>query len=113
MNSFLFRFGFCTPAQWKANDEHGWDDESSEAFFVRAESSKDAETWGCEVAERFCNQLFEKSEEWSGEIPSWKESEFAFWIESDTGSLPKEYLEKLPTISFEEVPDFGSWLATA
>lgn len=109
MNLFLFRFGFCTPAQWKSNDEHGWDDESSEAFFVRAESSDTAESWGREIAERFCNQLFVKDEEWSGQIPSWKESKFAFWIESDTGSLSKEYLEQILTIDFGEVPDFDHW----
>ena len=110
MDAFLFRFGFCTPAQSKANDEHGWDDESSEAFFVRAESSKDAESWGCEVAERFCNELFERSEDWTGKIPSWKESGFAFWIESNTTSFPKEYLDRLPVINFGEFPEYGSWL---
>jgi hypothetical protein len=111
MNSYLFRFGFCTPAQWKSNKEHSWDDESSEAFFIRADSSDAAESWGCEVAERFCYQLFKQSDEWSGQIPSWKETKFAFWIESDTGSLPKECLEQLPTINFGEVPDFVRWLA--
>ena len=62
-------------------------------------------------AREVLHELFEQSKEWSGQIPSWKESEFAYWIESDTGSLRKERFEQLPTINFGEVPDFVRWLA--
>lgn len=42
MQKYLFQFGYCTPAMWKANEEHGWDDELSFAFFVSAETTHEA-----------------------------------------------------------------------
>jgi hypothetical protein len=108
MGKFLFRFGYCTPIQWRANDEHGWDDESSGAFFVEAETIDSAESWGCEVVEAFCKQLFTQSR-WPGKIPSWRESEFAFWIESEPELLPELYLEKLPTTISGQMPDLIEW----
>lgn len=106
MQLYLFFFGYCTPAQWKANDDYGWDDESSMAFYVRAESEEAAKLWGCEVAEKFCYQLFERTENWSGQIPSWKQSEFAFWIETSHENLTEEFLERLHTVEYGEIPNF-------
>jgi hypothetical protein len=108
MAKYLFRFGFCTPAQLKANEEHGWDDESSEAFFVEASTEESAESWGMVVAETFCQRLFKRSD-WLGEIPSWKESAFAYWIETDLDSLPAAYLLGLPTVAQGQMPNFEEW----
>jgi len=37
--NFPYRFGYCTPLQWAANDTHGWDDESSGAVVIKADSA--------------------------------------------------------------------------
>ena len=108
MPKFLFFFGFCTPAQWKANEDHGWDDESSCGFFVEAETADDAEIWGQEVAECYVERLFRKSN-WQGEIPSWKDSWFAYWIENDVGSIPTECLANYPLVTFGKMPHFDEW----
>jgi hypothetical protein len=105
---FLFRFGFCTPAQWSANEAHGWDDESSEAFFVESDSREDALSWGCEVAESFTRSLFESAG--SGEIPSWAEADFAYWIEEDPEAvLSSQALERIPIVRSGEMPTFSRW----
>jgi hypothetical protein len=108
MAKYLFRFGFCTPVQWKANEEHGWDDESSKAFFVEAATLDCAESWGCEVAEAFCYRLFKKAG-WDKDIPSWKDSGFAFWIETQITSFPIEYLNNLPVVLYNQMPDLAKW----
>ncbi len=107
MPRFLFRFGYCTPDQWKANEAHGWDDESTYAFFIVAETSEAALSWGCEVAELFCQHEFEMAN-WLGVIPSWKEANFAFWLESDPGILfTPDALEQVPVVAFGVVPDLS------
>jgi hypothetical protein len=109
MHRFLFRFGFCTPAQWEANEAHRWDDESSSAFFVLAENAEAAISWGREVAERYGNYLFEQAG--VTKITSWKDSQFAHWIEEKPApEFTSEYLEKLPQVTMGQVPDFRLWL---
>ena len=109
MNRFLFRFGYCTPAQWASNNAHGWDDESSGAFFVKAESADAALDAGREVAEQFVRNLFVKAN--SSEIPSWKASEFAFWIEENPlEAFAEKALQQLPEVSPGETPDFSRWI---
>jgi len=109
MNRFLFRFGYCTPAQWAANNAHGWDDESSGAFFVQAESDAAALIAGAEVVEQFVRSLFVEAN--VREIPSWKASKFAFWIEENPSqSFSKEALRELPEVSPGETPDFTRWI---
>jgi hypothetical protein len=108
MQRFLFRFGYSTPAQWKSNQTHGWDDECSGAFFVYADRSEDALWWGCEVAERFVQYQFEQAG-WN-EIPGWKESQFAFWIDENPAlTFPIESLTQAPEVAFNNVPDFRNW----
>lgn len=109
MSRFLFRFGFCTPEQWKANKIHGWDDESSEAFFVVADTQEAALAWGRDVAELFCQKEFEAAG-WCGEIPSWKAAKFAFWIEAKPECVfPADILRDLPEVSASTMPDFSTW----
>lgn len=107
MPKYLFRFGYCTPKQWFANEAHGWDDESSSAFVVEAESPEAALAWGKEVAEAFSLSLF-RAESRAVDTPSWKEAQFAHWIEeSDKESFPAAQLEKLPIVRVGELPDFS------
>jgi len=104
MKKFLFRFGFCTPEQWICNDQNGWDDESSQAFYIEAINAEDANKRGQEIAEVYCHTLFEKFG-WQGAIPSWKESNFSFWIDENV----KEIETSLPTILIGTNPDFAQW----
>ena len=104
MNDYLFRFGCCTPLQWESNRAHGWDDEASSAFFISADTREPTFVWGCEIAERYVRHLFERSGATS--IPSWKESEFAFWIDyAPTESLSAEELVSLSRVREKEVPE--------
>jgi hypothetical protein len=103
---FLFRFGYCTPAQWTANEADGWDDEDAMALWILAESEQAALDWGRELAERFTRQLFERST-WEGEIPSWKASRFAHWIEKSEDELRAMESFKLRTVRVGDVPDFS------
>ena len=109
MKRFLFRFGYSTPAQWEGNRTHGWDDECSSAFFVRANSAEDALFWGCEVAECFVRNLFDSAG--YRDIPSWKAAKYAFWIDENpnTEFSPTE-LERLPEVVINQIPDFEGWL---
>lgn len=107
MARYLFRFGYCTPAQWLGNEAHGWDDESSSAFFVIADSPEAALAWGTEVAEAFAHHLF-RAAAWAGPIPSWKEARFAHWIEeSPERVFSFDVLEHLPVVRAGELPDFN------
>ncbi len=111
MPKFLFRFGFCTPEQWRANETHGWDDESSEAFFIESESREVALSWGCAVAESFSRSLFESAGDHGGKIPSWVEAGFAYWIEEDPAAvLSLQELEQFPTVRLGEMPTFYRWV---
>lgn len=108
MQPYLFHCGYCTPAMWRSNDAHGWDDELSIAFFVNANSVEDALAWGCEVAEAFVAQLFADAG-WT-DIPSWKAAEFARWIEpAPEQHYTQAELEQLERVDVGVLPDVGRW----
>lgn len=108
MNRYLFRFGYCTPAQWISNNAHDWDDESSGAFFVIAESAESALVAGSEVADQFVRNLFVRSG--AREVPSWRASNFAFWVEENPSDFfSEETLQQLPEVNSGELPDFSRW----
>ncbi|MCP4545393.1 MAG: hypothetical protein GY835_02865 [bacterium] len=109
MRKYLYRFGFCTPGQWLLNEAHGWDDESSYAFFVVADTSESALSWGREISEAFIEYLF-ASANWQYEIPSWKTARFAHWIEEFPEAVfSLEDLNKLPVVGDGQIPDFSEW----
>ncbi|WP_224244265.1 hypothetical protein [Hyalangium gracile] len=106
MGHYLFRFGYCTPAQWHANETHDWDDESSSAIFVKADSAEAALSWGEAIAERFMQTLFSTAGQ-TTDSPSWKASNFAHWIEdSPEKSFSPEQLVSIPAVKVGEFPDF-------
>lgn len=98
MNRFLFRFGYCTPKQQDGNEHHGWDDESSLAVFIEADSEVAALAWGSEIAEHYVKSLY-LAEGRGGDVRSWKEGNFAHWIEEvpDT-EFSDQQLKALPVV---------------
>lgn len=109
MQRFLFRFGYCTPAQWRSSETHGWDDESSGAFFVTTDSQETALALGCEIAEQFVAYQFKLAK--FDPIPSWRASDFAFWIEDNPiSSFSAEQLAQLPEVEPKQIPDFSLWV---
>jgi hypothetical protein len=113
MNKFLFCFGYCNPRQWTDNEAHGWDDESSSAFLVAADSEAAALARGIELAESALTQLF-TSEGWE-DPPSWTEANFAHWIEpTPSERFTDEQLSKVPVVdSIGEATDFKLLLGLA
>lgn len=110
MDKFLFRFGYCTPAQWVTNLEHNWDGECSGACLISANSESEALQTGCEIAENFVQYLFAK--EGYADIPSWKESLFAFWIEQNPNdAFNQNELNAIPEVIAGE-EDFSNWCST-
>jgi len=107
MARFLFRFGYCTPAQMDANQGNGWDDEQAAACFIVATTRETALVFGCEVAEQMVNHLFAAA----GHAPvSWQDDGFAFWIEDDPAEiLELELSEAVPVVMAGEIPDFSRW----
>lgn len=86
---------------------YGWDDESSEALFIRADSCEGARSWGREVAESFTSSLF-RAGGWRREIPSWKESGFAHWVEEDPEAVfSSDVLKAIPEVREGEMPTFS------
>jgi hypothetical protein len=106
---YLFVFGFRTPQQWLNNEREGWDDEDSYAFFVEALNSEKAMHWGRQVADSYVRYLFEESK-WSELIPSWRNANFACWIEEyPLNRFSGMALETLPVIAVSEMPNFEDW----
>jgi hypothetical protein len=102
---YLFRFGYCTPEQWDANEAHGWDDESSSAIYIVAASEDEALAWGREVANRFVGNLFSASGK--ALTTSWVEAGFAHWIDdAPMSSFREEQLRQLLVVRVGELPDF-------
>lgn len=100
----LYIFGYCTPNQWLLNEDRGWNDENSCAFFIIANSQKEALQWGREVAEILVGRLFDLDPRFS-ERPSWKEANFANWIEDEPLSrFSKSALTTIPIIQMGEMP---------
>ena len=105
---FLFRFGYCTPDQFTENEQHGWDDESSGAFFVLADSTEDALASGAAIADAYVKHLFDEAE--ATQPQSWKEAQFASWIETDPEVISSiETQNRLPRVKVGEMPDFDGW----
>ena len=100
--AYLFIFGYETPTQHDNNAAHGWDDEDSEATFIDAASEDDALAWGCEIAERYVGRLWAARGERG---PSWKGSEFAYWIETDPTRIDDARRVSVPTVRIGEYPD--------
>lgn len=106
---YLFVFGYCTPTQLRNNQQHGWDDEDSYAFFVDASSEADALNWGREIADQYVRCLFERSD-WNGEKPAWLQEGYASWIEHEPlKRFSGISLDLLPVIKHSEMPDFDQW----
>src|SRR5215813_6864278 len=93
---FLFMFGFETPGEHARNEANGWDDESSWAVWISANSSDAALAWGRQIAEEFVRQLFEQA----GVPPrSWMADGFAHWISDDASELERARAEaSIPTV---------------
>jgi len=107
MQPFLYRFGYSTPEQWRQNDKHGWDDESSAALWILADSSERALEWGDAVAEKFTEDLFAKDGGFQV-VPSWKSAGFASWIEENpAGDFSDSDLAKIPTVKLGVHPRFS------
>ncbi|MCX6952965.1 MAG: hypothetical protein NTV51_12485 [Verrucomicrobia bacterium] len=100
MNRYFFRFGYCTPAQAKGNLAHGWDDECSAGVYIRADTPEEALAWGCEIADRLVQHLFEQAGE--TDFLSWTESQFARWIDPDPAL---QDLPNIPEVALRELPD--------
>ena len=77
MPHYLYVFGFNTPEQIQANEEHGWDDEDSEAIFISAESEPAALAWGQQVAKKYVANLY------GDRVPTWEPDNYANGIESN------------------------------
>lgn len=107
MSKYLYSFGYETPRQWKANEEHGWDDESSASLWIEADDEASAMNWGAEVSEAAVRRLFELSD-WGGNIPSWKAARFSRWID-DPAEFSSDDLAQLPVVRFGELPDDFTW----
>lgn len=106
---YLFRFGFESPDEFAANRVGGWDDESSEAFWIDAPTAEEALSWGRSVAERFVHELFEIA---NAEGYSWNARGFANWIEDDTSVLAwaRTSTEVIAT-DFGQMPDLTALAA--
>src|SRR5687768_17518285 len=108
MNRYVFGFGYSTPAQLKANGEHGWDDELSNAIVISANTPEEALLWGRELAELFFRRLFEDAG--CQNIPSWNSLGYASWIEPlPSRTYDESVLERLPHVFVNELPDFARW----
>lgn len=91
---YLFIFGYTWPEELKWVSAHPNADlgEASEAVFVRAQSREDAEAIGEEVAERFVRRLY------GARAYSWRELQFASWIEDDPEVIQLAVTGHVPTL---------------
>jgi hypothetical protein len=111
MKRFLYCFGYEAPVQWTANQEHGWDDESSDVFWVTADTAEDALAWGREVSEKMVHEFFARSGWDEKDIPSWKQAGYAHWIEDAPGpEFTPELLDSLIDVKQGEMPIDLTWL---
>jgi hypothetical protein len=81
MAEFLFIFEFESPEDWRINQLHGTDFESSEALWVEAENEAAAIDAGRTYAERFVGELFSRDPAFVRQ--SWLEANYAYWIEAE------------------------------
>jgi hypothetical protein len=104
----LFRFGFESPAEARANARDGTDFESSTGIWIMSESDEAALAWGQTIAERLIASLFESENE---HAYSWTEARFAHWIEKDPRALSAA--SYLPVVAVGEMPDLAVLAADA
>lgn len=90
-------FGYESPVEREVNERDGTDFESSQPVVIDAPDEAAALAWGCEVAERFVQQM-------CGE--SWRAGNFAYWVEplSDGPAAVG-----IPQIEVGQYPDFAGW----
>jgi len=81
LETFLFCFGYESPEEWRSNERHGTDFESSSAVWVEAESPDEATEAGLEFAQSWVAGLFREAG--VADFPGWQESDYAYWIEED------------------------------
>lgn len=101
MTQHLFRFGFESPEDRRANEAHNSDFESSSAIWINASNEADALSWGQQIAEAFVEHLFREAQE---PAYSWAAVGFANWIERDA----PEAWHSLPSVAFGEMPDLNA-----
>lgn len=77
------------------------DDEDSEAVFIVAADKEKALAWGREIAERFVSGLYQD------QTISWKQQNFAAWIEEDWQKLYTS--EQLAKISIVQEGEYPAW----
>jgi hypothetical protein len=108
VQKFLYVFGYCTPSQAANNEKHAWDDESSAALFVAAETQEEALQWGRHVSNEYVAHLYRAAG--LPEAISWVDSGFASWIQQlPSEDFPDEYLARVPVVQAGKMPDFLSW----
>jgi hypothetical protein len=96
--AFVFQFGYETPLQLARNEEHGWDDESSQWLVIDAPDESAALSWGCEIAERFVRKLSARS---------WRADRYAYWVEP-LDACP--WAVGRPAVPVGHMPDFTDWM---
>lgn len=109
MRRFLYRFGYCTPEQWIQNESCEWDDESSGALWIIASDEEEALQAGAEAVDRYVAWLFVSSGR--APSPSWKQSGFAAWIESDpvVAEFSAPDLDALPVVHADQADTVEWW----
>lgn len=108
MNEYVFGFGYEAPVQFEANSANGWDDESSFAIVIAADTEEEAASWGGDLAERFVEMLFRNAGYASP--PSWKNLGYASWVEMlPSEKYPQSILKSLPKVRVNEVPQMEHW----
>lgn len=101
MPTFLFMFGFETPRQHRMNKAHNLDDEDSHAVFIECSDPEAALTWGREIAESFVQRLWAVDR---GDPSSWKQGQFAHWIESSADEIARARAAGMPCVRIGEHP---------
>jgi len=109
---FLYRFGFEGPVEWEENQRHGWDGESSDAFWVIADNEQEALAWGREVSEAMVREFFKRSGWEEKAIPSWKEAGYANWVEDPPSpEFTNDLLASLLVVEQGKMPHDLGWLS--
>jgi hypothetical protein len=99
MKPFLYIFGFEDPFDRKSNETVGTDFESSRLIYILADTEVEALAWGHEISERFVAHLHGDAS------VSWKQGNFASWIESDANAALSPSTRCVPTVYVGEYPD--------
>ena len=98
MEKHLYVFGYETPTQRTNNEQHGWDDEDSQACYILASNEQRALEWGHHIAERFFQALYDDPD------ASWRRGEYSAWIEKQD-RFTRDQLQMIPHVKDGEYPD--------